>query len=91
MPATHLAPLVVLLAATVILLINAGMYAATVLYSMKAGGGAFDVDGQTATTLLVATLEELGAAVTYHIPIREIEGHGVNLPALKQVIEEQKS
>lgn len=32
---------------TVILLINAGMYAATVLYSMRAGGGAFDVDGQT--------------------------------------------
>jgi single-stranded-DNA-specific exonuclease len=50
--------------------------------------GDFDVDGQTATTLLVATLEELGAAVTYHIPIRESEGHGVNLPALKQVIEE---
>jgi len=50
--------------------------------------GDFDVDGQTATTLLVSTLEELGAAASYHIPLRETEGHGVNVPALKQVIEE---
>ena len=49
--------------------------------------GDFDVDGQTATTLLVSTLKELGANVTYHIPVRETESHGVNLPVLQQVIQ----
>ena len=48
--------------------------------------GDFDVDGQTATTLLVSTLRDLGANVIYHIPIRETESHGVNLPALEQMI-----
>src|SRR5688572_19827350 len=32
--------------------------------------GDFDVDGQTATTLLVQTLQTLGAHVVYYIPIR---------------------
>jgi len=49
--------------------------------------GDFDVDGQTATTLLVSTLKELGANVTYHIPVRETESHGVNLLMLQQVIQ----
>lgn len=49
--------------------------------------GDFDVDGQTSTTLLVTTLADLGAAVTYHIPVRETEGHGVSLPILQQVID----
>ena len=48
--------------------------------------GDFDVDGQTATTLLVSTLRELGADVDYHIPVRATESHGVNLPHLKAVI-----
>lgn len=48
--------------------------------------GDFDVDGQTAAALLVEALRDLGAAVTYHVPVRGIESHGVNLPALKQVI-----
>jgi single-stranded-DNA-specific exonuclease len=48
--------------------------------------GDFDVDGQTAATLLVATLRELGAQVSYHIPVRERESHGVNLVGLQQVI-----
>ena len=43
--------------------------------------GDFDVDGQTATALLVATLADLGAAVSYHVPVRETESHGVNLPS----------
>ena len=30
--------------------------------------GDFDVDGQTATTLLVSMLKQLGAGVRYHIP-----------------------
>lgn len=49
--------------------------------------GDFDVDGQTSTTLLVQALTSLGADVTYHIPVREREGHGVNLPRLKVVLE----
>jgi single-stranded-DNA-specific exonuclease len=49
--------------------------------------GDFDVDGQTATTVLVSTLRALGAEVTFHIPVRERESHGVNLPALREVIE----
>jgi len=50
--------------------------------------GDFDVDGQTATTILISALRELGAAVTYHIPVRENESHGLNLPVLKQLIAE---
>ncbi len=48
--------------------------------------GDFDVDGQTATTILVSTLTDLGAAVEYHIPNRKREGHGINLPALKEIV-----
>jgi len=48
--------------------------------------GDFDVDGQTATTLLVSTLRDLGARLIYHIPVRASESHGVNLPMLEQVI-----
>jgi single-stranded-DNA-specific exonuclease len=49
--------------------------------------GDFDVDGQTSTAILFQTLEELGADVKYHIPIRASEGHGVNLPRLQEIIE----
>jgi single-stranded-DNA-specific exonuclease len=45
--------------------------------------GDFDVDGQTATSLLVQTLQILGARVQYFIPIRERDSHGVSLPALQ--------
>jgi single-stranded-DNA-specific exonuclease len=48
--------------------------------------GDFDVDGQTSTTILVATLRELGARVSYHIPVRGPETHGIGLPALGKVI-----
>jgi single-stranded-DNA-specific exonuclease len=48
--------------------------------------GDFDVDGQTATALLVSTLADLGATVSYHVPVRETESHGVNLPGLRQTI-----
>jgi single-stranded-DNA-specific exonuclease len=48
--------------------------------------GDFDVDGQTSTTLLVSTLKELGGKVTFHIPVREVESHGVNLPVLREKI-----
>jgi single-stranded-DNA-specific exonuclease len=49
--------------------------------------GDFDVDGQTATTLLVQALGELGAIVRYHIPIRAIEGHGIQSEVLERFLE----
>ena len=48
--------------------------------------GDFDVDGQTSTTILVSTLRDLGAPARYHIPNRGREGHGVNLPVLKEIV-----
>lgn len=49
--------------------------------------GDFDVDGQTSTTLLVQALTALGADVTCHIPVRQRESHGVNVPRLQEIIE----
>lgn len=46
--------------------------------------GDFDVDGQTATALLLTALRELGANVQYHVPLRDGEGHGINLPKLRE-------
>ncbi|OQY21527.1 MAG: single-stranded-DNA-specific exonuclease RecJ [Anaerolineaceae bacterium 4572_32.2] len=48
--------------------------------------GDFDVDGQTATTILVSTLRDLGAAAQYYIPNRQEGGHGVHIPILKRLI-----
>ncbi len=48
--------------------------------------GDFDVDGQTATTILVSTLRQLGGDVHYHIPNRKREGHGINLMVLKEIL-----
>jgi single-stranded-DNA-specific exonuclease len=50
--------------------------------------GDFDVDGQTSTALLVEALRSLGARVTYHIPVRAAESHGVNLPVLTNLLEQ---
>lgn len=54
--------------------------------------GDFDVDGQTATTLLVSTLRALipeggHAAVDYHIPVRARESHGVNWENLRPILD----
>jgi single-stranded-DNA-specific exonuclease len=49
--------------------------------------GDFDVDGQTSTSLLVATLRDLGADVGYHIPVRATESHGIQVPYLKTELE----
>lgn len=51
--------------------------------------GDFDVDGQTATALLVSALDDAGLKVTSYIPDRETEGHGVYVPKLRQWIMEQ--
>jgi single-stranded-DNA-specific exonuclease len=50
--------------------------------------GDFDVDGQTSTTLLVEALRDLSAKVTYHIPIRSIEGHGIQVNVLQKKLTE---
>ena len=44
--------------------------------------GDFDVDGQTATALLVTCLKNLGARILHHIPVRADEGHGISLTGL---------
>jgi len=49
--------------------------------------GDFDVDGQTASALLLAALRDRGANVRYHIPLRDGEGHGMYLPKLRQWLE----
>lgn len=49
--------------------------------------GDFDVDGQTSTALLVASLAELGANVRYYVPDRLSESHGIKLPALQRQID----
>ena len=48
--------------------------------------GDYDVDGQTATTLLVICLRSAGATVSYHVPIRGSEGHGIPPAALKKYL-----
>ncbi|MBI5303130.1 MAG: single-stranded-DNA-specific exonuclease RecJ [Chloroflexi bacterium] len=50
--------------------------------------GDFDVDGVTATALLVQTLEALGAVVKPYIPHRIDEGYGLNKDALAQLKEQ---
>ena len=50
--------------------------------------GDFDVDGVTATALLVQTLQGLGAKVKPYIPHRIDEGYGLNPDALKQLQEQ---
>jgi single-stranded-DNA-specific exonuclease len=47
--------------------------------------GDFDADGQTATALLLQTLQTLGAAVVFHVPDRQ-EGHGLHRRHLEQLI-----
>jgi len=49
--------------------------------------GDFDVDGQTATALLVEALRELGGRVDYHIPVRGQESHGITTKVLKSYLE----
>ena len=49
--------------------------------------GDFDVDGQTATTILVQALSALGATPGYHLPLRSRDGHGVHTQGLASLIE----
>ncbi|MEO1440862.1 MAG: single-stranded-DNA-specific exonuclease RecJ [Chloroflexota bacterium] len=49
--------------------------------------GDFDVDGQTATALLLSALRDLGANAVSYIPQRLTEGHGIAVPSLKRQID----
>lgn len=49
--------------------------------------GDYDVDGVTATVLLVEVLRALGGEVTEYIPNRFDEGYGLNVDALGQLAE----
>jgi single-stranded-DNA-specific exonuclease len=49
--------------------------------------GDFDVDGQTSTSVLVQTLQGLGANVIYYIPIRGKESHGVHIESLEPILD----
>ncbi len=52
--------------------------------------GDFDVDGQTSTSLLVSALRQLGGKVRFHIPVREVESHGVNIPVLSSLLDDHR-
>jgi single-stranded-DNA-specific exonuclease len=47
--------------------------------------GDYDVDGATATSLLIMFFRELGIVVSYHIPDRSGEGYGLNATAIEQL------
>lgn len=49
--------------------------------------GDFDVDGQTSTALLVQCLRAMGADITYYIPVRGREGHGVHVETLTPILD----
>ena len=49
--------------------------------------GDYDVDGITATTLLVRALRRLGAAVDYYIPDRQ-EGYGLHSESLRKIADD---
>ena len=49
--------------------------------------GDFDADGLTATALLVSSLQTLQVPVTYYIPNRAEESHGIGLTALHDQLE----
>ncbi len=51
--------------------------------------GDYDVDGVTATALLLQTLEYLGGRVVPYIPNRFEEGYGLNKDALKHLKDEE--
>lgn len=48
--------------------------------------GDYDCDGVTATVMLYDYLQAMGAEVDYYIPDRS-EGYGMNIPALKRILD----
>jgi len=52
--------------------------------------GDYDVDGVTATAILLTYLRKQGAKVDYYIPDRHGEGYGLNLSAVEQIASRAK-
>jgi single-stranded-DNA-specific exonuclease len=52
--------------------------------------GDFDADGITGTSILLKTLQYIGANVSYYIPERVHEGHGINTTSLLKLISTRK-
>ena len=52
--------------------------------------GDYDVDGMSATSILVRALKKFGAVVEFYIPDRT-EGYGLNIPALEKISAEGAS
>ncbi len=53
--------------------------------------GDYDVDGVTATSLMLTALQRLSAKVGYYIPNRATEGYGLNLKAVSILASKQKT
>ncbi len=53
--------------------------------------GDFDADGITSTAVLYKTLKQIGANVSFYIPDRETESHGLNTKALVKIISKNKA
>lgn len=53
--------------------------------------GDFDADGVTSTTLLYKTLKLLEANVSYYLPDRQDEGHGLNSACVCKLISSKKA
>jgi single-stranded-DNA-specific exonuclease len=47
--------------------------------------GDYDVDGVTGTSILLALLRRLGAAVEFHVPLRLSEGYGLSCGKLREL------
>jgi single-stranded-DNA-specific exonuclease len=52
--------------------------------------GDYDVDGVTATALLIRVLERLGAQASFFIPNRFNDGYGLSLDCIREVMAERK-
>lgn len=49
--------------------------------------GDYDADGVTSTTVMMKTLQDMGANVQFYIPNRFTEGYGPNIPAFQHAAE----
>lgn len=53
--------------------------------------GDYDVDGVTATSVMLTALKKLGAEVDFYIPNRANEGYGLNLKAVSVLASKQRA
>lgn len=68
---------------------GAGYLASGILAGQKfAVWGDYDVDGVTATALVYQVLSHYDIPVTWHLPDRQREGYGLNIPELEKLAEQ---